>query len=189
MSSILGLVKRVFNTFSTAEDKKDDIDLSTHPIFDEMRLWQILKSGNLNIKSPAKKNVSMAYLNIFFKNMDKTLNELVSVECGDENTDIIKDKLLNMLHEIQSESIQAGIPQIFIDKINISNYKYFDMIFESVQSICDSSLHASYESRLVSILDIILFYIKVMTDNVESTINEMNGHLESALKGTVFDIF
>lgn len=168
------------------EEKPDQEDLVHHPIFNEMRLWMLLKSGNLNITSPAKKKVSIAYLNIFFTNMESTLRDLIEGDI-DTNVDTIREKLLCMLNDIQTESLQQGIPQIFIDKINVSNYKYFDMIFESISDICGSSFYTSPTNRMVSIFGIILFYIKIMTDDVEHTINAMNGHLESALKGTVFD--
>lgn len=171
---------------SAEEVEQPSIDLSRHPIFDEMRLWSLLKSGNLNIISPAKKKVSIVYLNIFFSNMESTLRELVDVNT-DASVDLIRDRLLSMLDNIQTESIQKGIPQIFIDKINVSNYKYFDMIFESIADICGSSFYTSPKSKMASIFGIILFYIKIMTDDVEYTINAMNGHLEAALKGTIYD--
>lgn len=176
----------LFTGESFSDSDEFQVDLAHHPIFDEMRLWVLLKSGNLNIISPAKKKVSVVYLNIFFSNMESTLHELVDCDV-DTSVDIIREKLLSMLQDIQSESIQKGIPQIFIDKINVSNYKYFDMIFESISDICGSSFYTSSRNRMVSIFGIILFYIKIMTDDVEHTINAMNGHLEAALKGTIYD--
>lgn len=191
--TLLDRIKEFFSIEKHRERIDDTIlgELTTHPIFNELQTWLVLKIDGLDIEQLPKKKMAISYLKIYFTTLETTLIKFAvnyNDYFGKPNSCKLKKELLCTLENVYKKCEGEGIPRIFIEKINKTNIKYFDMIINTMNDIINqSNFYLSHRARMASIFDILLFYLRIMTSELEQIINNMNGELKSALEGTLFD--
>lgn len=187
MTKILNKFKSTKVTRTDTQSKDINELLLQHPVYNQIEIWVLLKSGNLNILSQKKKLCTIAYMKILFDELNILLHDLANNSDKYIDSNVLTSNIISMLNKVRETALSDSIPEIFIDKINIFNYKYFQMVIDTAIEIYNSDFHPGTIEKLASVLDIMLFYIRVLTDNIEATVNGLNGELESALTGSVFD--
>lgn len=164
--------------------KKDP--LKKHPFFYTIEHYMEIELYNLPIENPVKKRVVVSFMKIQFKSFyDEALtmvNKLESTDLSDT-----QKKIFKCVADAEDDAVKNGIPYIFIEKFRKWNSKNIDIMVDYVNQITRSEFYPTKHNKMAAILDILQFSLRIMLVDAEDTINEMNGDLERALKGTVFD--
>ena len=176
----------MFNFF-----KKEPCDLTEHTFFSNINYWVNIGIDKIPINNPIKKRVVSKFLKIKFLSYDKHLKEFIKKTLTiTKECDIveIQNLLINIVKDYEDEINKKGIPDIFIEKFKKLHENNLQIIFDAIGSICTSKFYDSLHEKMAAILDILLFSFRVTFTDVEQTINEINGEIESVLKGSIFDI-
>lgn len=187
----MNVIKKIIKLFNNEESEQIvQLPLSDHPLYRTIDTYRKFKITCLDIINPAKKKMAECYLDIMYSNLLCFLNDLAIEDNIDKyisNLNLISDGIINAMRVTEEQCLSKGIPHIFLDKMKEFNYKYFDLIMNTLSDIHQSSYYPTNRYIMTSVLDMMLLYIRLMMSNTEVTINNMNGELQAALKGTVFD--
>lgn len=160
--------------------------LKKHSFFYTIEHYMEIELYNLPIENPIKKRVVVSFMKIQFKTFyDEALNMANNLESIDLSD--CQKKIFKCVSNAEDDAIKNGIPNVFIEKYRKWNSKNIDIMVDSVNQIVRSDFYPTKHNKMAAILDILQFSLRIMLVDAEDTINEMNGDLERALKGTVFD--
>jgi len=176
----------MFNFF-----KKEQSDLNEHIFFSNINYWVNIGIDKIPITNPIKKRVVSKFLKIKFLSYDKHLKDFIKKTVNTtKECDIveIQNLLIEIVKDYEDEINKKGIPDIFIEKFKKIHENNLQIIFDAIGSICTSKFYESLYEKMAAILDILLFSFRVTFTDVEKTVNELNGEIESVLKGSIFDI-
>lgn len=168
-----------------------ELPLSDHPLYKTMDTYRKFKITCLCISNPIKKRMAICYLTIMYNNLSGfliTLSDENRMDLYINDLNLISDGMVSSMNKTEEECLSEGIPQLFLDKMKEFNYRYFDLIMTTLTDIHHSSYYPNNKCVMTSVLDMMLLYVRMMMSNTEVTINNMNGELQAALKGSVFDI-
>lgn len=166
------------------------VDLfSKHPIFIELREWHEYRTKVLSIANPIKRNMAKHYLTLLFESLRSAIKQIV-IEHDKYLDDIIalNNLIIDTINDVKQTALQDGVPEIFLDKF--TNYLYtqtkiLDLTYRDLDKF--EYYHQSKIARTTVRLDLEFLTIRNITSEVETVINDMNGELEAALEGSVFD--
>lgn len=188
----MSIIKKIIELFK--DEPKEDITLSLplndHPLYRTIDTYRKFKLTCLNISNPTKRKMAIYYLDKLYANLTVFLKELAVESNIDKyitNLNLISDGMINAMKLTENQCLSNGVPHIFLDRMREFNYKYFDLIMNTLSDIHQSAYYPNNRFVMTSVLDMMLLYIRLMMSNTEVTINNMNGELQAALKGTVFD--
>lgn len=162
--------------------------LDKHQFFNSIEYWVNNDINNLPIINPLKKRVVCTFLRIKYLTFSKNLKEYINTVDIEEEIMDLETLIIDCLKEYEDKARNEGIPDIFINKFRVWNSPHTHILIDSVQSICTSKFYDSFEEKIVAVLDILTFSFRVTLIDAERTINDLNGELEKALKGTIFDV-
>ena len=163
--------------------------LMDHPIFRDISSWINIKIRALNIECPSKRAMAVAYLTIYFEEMQRFYRTI----CDDyDQYTICSHNLYGSLHSIVStineRATAVYVPKIFLDKMNIRFIRHIDILSETITSSMSKNFYSTSFEQVSSILDMSLLFLHMEVDAIEVTINSMNGELEKVLCGTIYDV-
>jgi len=163
-----------------------------HIFFYNINYWVNIGIDKIPITNPIKKRVVSKFLKIKFLSYDRHLKHFINNKIGNNTRECDIVEMQNLLIEIvkdyEDEIKKKGIPEIFIEKFKKLHESNLQIIFDAIGSICTSKFYDSLQEKMAAILDVLLFSFRVTFTDVEQTINELNGEIESVLKGSIFDI-
>jgi hypothetical protein len=167
-------------------------NLEQHPFFSTVNYWINIEIDNLNITNIAKRNVVRAFLKLKFTVFNDRLKEYIRNNVQDEEictdgTLCIGNLVVDCLKEYEDKARTKGVPDIFIDKFRQWHDPHTDITFESIRSVCESKFYTTNVEKIAAVLDILLYSFRMTIIDAERTINQLNGELEAALKGTIYD--
>lgn len=162
--------------------------LMAHPIFTELREWSEYRTKVLMIEEPLKKKMAKYYLELLFSSVREAIEKTV-VEHDKYLTDTItlNNLLIDTISEVHKKAAAYGVPEIFLDKITHYLYSQTKILNSTYKDLDGFEYYNTAISKASFRLDLELLTIRNVTFEIESVINEMNGHLHMALEGSVFD--
>jgi hypothetical protein len=174
---------RFFKSNNKVKFKK----LCNHPFFTSMNYWINIEINNLQIQNKLKKNVATVFLKLQFKLFVSNLKCFIEDENNCNNLSTVEQIIIDAINECDERAKNLGIPRIFVDKFRKWNHQHTEIAFNAVSSICESKIYSTDAEKMAAILDILLAVFKLTIVDIEKTIGELNGELEKALKGTIYD--
>lgn len=162
--------------------------LMQHPLLEELRAWMTFKSKTMNIEDVAKCNMTRYYMGLLFsKCYDMTIYCINHFEqYSADNTDI-NNLLMDTIGSVRDIATDNGVPALFLDKISNYLYRQTKLLTTTYADINRYETRTGDTSINASKLDIGLLLVRCIASQVEAVINDMNGDLHAALKGSVFD--
>lgn len=163
-----------------------------HPCFNEIQRWECIKINRLNIHDPSKKEMAKAYIQIIC-NVCKDRITKIDIKSAEELLPLFTGNSIakhtsEIIQEINKTALLEAIPYIFIEKMEKSIYRYIGTM-EGV--ILDIQLYGGSTrdvDKLLVTLDIIYTILRIIGDEIPTIVNEMNGELSMALKGSKYDV-
>ena len=186
----MDIIKKIMSLFSNDKPEAVSLPLHDHPLYRTIDTYRKFKISCLEISNPTKRKMAECYLNILYANLLHfliSLSDESNIDKYISNLNLISDGMIDAMQLTEEQCLAKGVPHLFLDKMKEFNYKYFDLIMNTLSDIHQSSYYPTNKYIMTSVLDMMLLYIRMMMSNTEVTINSMNGELQAALKGTVFD--
>lgn len=165
---------------------KKQPSLKQHSFFVAVEHYINIELANLPIENELKKRVVVAFMTTQLRTFSDTAMELVD-NVNVLSIDECEKTLIKCLSEAEDDALKKGIPSIFIEKYRKWNSENIKIMIDSVNQICSSKFYLTNYDKMLAILDVLKYSFRVMIIDAEQTINELNGDLERALKGTKYD--
>jgi hypothetical protein len=161
--------------------------LLEHPVFNKIDCAIAYQIDRIDIAHPAKCNMTHAYLKLYFKEFKKGITEFIeSYEDanGPMNFIILYKETLT---RINKEALGVGIPEIFLNRYDQLCKGQKESVYISLENILNSHFYSQAEDKIVAMLDILLSHLVFIILDAERTLNDLNGKMEVALAGSIFD--
>lgn len=173
--------------FRILRRKNEQPALVEHVFFGNINKMLSYDINNLPITSTLKKRVVSCFLKILFTKIRKVTLDLCN---GLDNGPLedVSSLYINAIANAEEEALKAGVPEIFIERFRSWDSNHIDAIIDSMNQIASSKFHENDYEKLKAILDILNAITQLQLLDIEKTINSLNGELEKAIKGTVFDV-
>lgn len=170
----------------TAEDNVDM--LLNHPIFAELQEWCLYRSKVLDIKNPIKRRMAEFYLGLLFNKLIEMIDDAVDqYEEYLDNTASMNTLIIDTINLVNQTSAANGVPSIFLDKITNYLYRQAKILTNTFKDLDNFEYYKNDLERASFRLDIGFMLVRCITSEIESIINDMNGELQAALEGSIFD--
>ncbi|MDD3172061.1 MAG: hypothetical protein PHF63_00075 [Herbinix sp.] len=173
----------IFDIFNFGKNRQHN--LLNHSLFSTLSYCADVQTPTFNISSKSKKT-----LICFFMQTVKTVyTKNISSKLEDPSFDIgtAPNFFIDINIQINTELKQQGVPEIFIERMNVWNRDNNDATHSALESIVNSEFYSSSYDEWLAVLNIFTFYIQILAVSMEKTMDSFNGDLESALMGTRFD--
>ena len=111
------------------------------------------------------------------------------IDKGDyDDPSVLIDLYLKGMNDLKTTSLSVGIPQIFLDKYDEYQNSQTLAMHEQLKSIVSSNFYKCNMDKIIAIFDVITYAFIYVILNAEETLTHMNGTLEHALEGSIFDL-
>lgn len=172
------------NIFSRAFNKKHP--LTRHTFFSTINRITSYIIYRLPIENKLKKRVVIFYLKLLFEHIEKLIEGCIT---NLETFDIgeLEKLYLKTLDEVEEEAIKSGVPNVFVEKFKEWDAVHVSILLDGINRVANSSFYATNYLKMSTALDQLTTLIIWQMLDVEKTINSLNGDLERAIKGTIFD--
>lgn len=169
---------------SSIEIKLTESDLIHHDIFSYIEYWTQSNINKINFSTEFRTMVFRKYLKIYLNTYSKEfktylIDRSYKVMGDAELRNSIQSLLTRIEVKYEENMIEAGIPQVVIEKMRISNTTTSMMLFNTTENICDS-LHYKSEYnylKIYSIMNTVQGILDAVITQSEKTCNSINGEL------------
>lgn len=111
------------------------------------------------------------------------------IDKGDyDDPSVLIDLYLKGMNDLKTTSLSVGIPEIFLDKYDEYQNSQTLAMHEQLKSIVSSNFYKCNMDKIIAIFDVITYAFIYVILNAEETLTHMNGTLEHALEGSIFDL-
>ena len=93
----------------------------------------------------------------------------------------------SVLKDINREAAIAGIPYIFLEKIDTILSRHIEVMADSMNNLQLYREWDKPEDKILATLDVLYTAVRIIGDDVPNIVNSMNGTLKMVLKGSKFD--
>lgn len=166
--------------------KSDKKKLRSHMFFEKSSYWLTYQIDSIELPSHRKENMAKKFLSNYVIKFKEMLTAYINN--GDFNH---PEELLNLylktMKYVNSSSLAIGIPQLFLDKYDEYQDAQTIAINEELKNIISSSFYRTNMDKIIAIFDVITYAFIYVILNAEESLTNMNGELEKALEGTIFD--
>lgn len=160
--------------------------LYSHPIFQKLDYWIDIQIDCIRLSSKIKQNMIRVFLKLYFKEFRDMLRKYIN--SGDyKNPEKMINIYVNVLHNVESKSTLNSIPNVFIEKYKLMEKDHLLSTYKNIENIIISNFYTDYFDKSVALLDIFMYHFVFIILSSEETLNQLNGQMERALEGTIFD--
>ena len=170
--------------FSHAFNKKHP--LNRHTFFSTINRITSYSIYRLPIENTLKKKVVVFYLKLLFERIEKLMEDCIT-NLETFNIRELESLYLKTLDEVEEEAIKSGVPAIFIEKFKEWDAEHVSILLDGINRVANSSFYATNYLKMSTTLDQLTTLLIWQMLDIEKTINSLNGDLERAIKGTIFD--
>lgn len=181
---ILGFIKKNKNDIEDTIKKINDSNIMNHDVFNYIDFWKYSKVPTFQFSTEYRTAVFRKYLTIYLEKYKENIQKFVSnkeYETMDE-PEMLKGflNLINQtVYDYEREMVEAGIPNIIIEKMKVKNNDNILLTIDLVEGICSSPFYDSEKNRLkvYSILNILLSILENTVNKTEEVCKSINGAL------------
>ena len=181
----------LFNKFKLQNKRNEEIDIATlkeHPILAELKEWSLYRSKILDISNPIKRRMAEFYLSLLFGKLGDMIEDAIEQhEVYLSSSSSMNNLIVDTINEVSQTSTANGVPSIFLDKITNYLYRQAKILANTYRDLDNYDYYKNDMERVTFRLDIGFMLIRCITSEIESVINDMNGELQAALEGSIFD--
>lgn len=170
-------------SLKTKSDKKK---LKNHMFFEKCAYWLNYQIDNIELPSQRKEKMAKKFLSNYVIKFREMLTSYINDGNFDHPEDLLKLYFKTMKY-VRDSSLAIGIPQLFLDKYDEYQDAQTLAINEELKSIVSSSFYKTNMDKIIAIFDVITYAFIYVILNAEESLTNMNGELEKALEGTIFD--
>lgn len=158
-------------------------DLTHHPIFNNIDYILKVKIKSISFSSKIKKDVflDMTSLKLEITKIE-WLKFLKSIDIDTGDREIIKQKMINVIYNINSkfddETINYQIPELIKNLIYKSSLQNDDIIITTTKSMFDSINNDNIYNLIYTLLTYYMILIETSLYHIINNINELNGELD-----------
>ena len=171
------------------DDRKSIITaLEKHPLFEELREWSLYRVKVLTIEDDTKRAMAEYYLGVLFGSLREAyINMINNYEKYIDDTVSLNNLIIDTINAVREVALLKGVPVIFLDSFNHYLYNQIRILASTYKDLDNFIFYDTVVERAAFRLDLGLLLVRCITSEVEAVINEMNGELKAALRGSVFD--
>ncbi len=181
---IEGFIKKNKNDIADTIRKINDSNLMNHDVFNYIDFWKHSKVPTFQFSTEYRTAVFRKYLTIYLENYKNNIQKFIiskEYELMDE-PEMLKGflTLINQtVYDYEREMVEAGIPNIIIEKMKVKNNDNILLTIDLVEGICSSPFYNSEKNRLkvYSILNILLSILENTVNKTEEVCRSINGAL------------
>ena len=141
--------------------------------------------SSVNIEtSVAKKNLVRRFLTIFINHFEDVIKENTKKNSTPKE---LLDGAYTLFSGTYEEAKTCSIPDIFIEKYKVMVDDHMSWMFDILGNIAASNEYLNEHDKMCAMLQLLTAILEFVFVNSESLLEEMNGELEAALKGSIFD--
>lgn len=166
--------------------KKDRKRLRKHIFFEKANYWVNYQIDNIKLPSRRKENMAKRFLCIYVTTFEDILINYINRGDYEHPSELI-DLYLHGINEVKMAAMSIGVPKIFLDKYEEHQDAQTSAMYEQMKSIVSSNFYETDIEKIIAIFDTITYAFIYIILNAEKTLLHMNGELEHALEGTIFD--
>ena len=166
--------------------RSDDKKLTQHPLFQKIDFAMNFQIERINIANHAKRNMIHAFLKLYFSEFKKQINIFLNSNKDNEPLRFI-ELFTHTLEKIDDEALCIAIPEIFIKKYNLLQQSHVESIYASLENIANSQFYHDNTDKISAMFDVLICHFVFITLDSEKTLNELNGRMEAALKGSIYE--
>lgn len=166
----------------------DKIHLTRHLFFNNVKRWLGFNIDKIEFpNSKRKERMVKRYLENYVSTFGRVLKEYIDNADYDNPSDLI-DIYLKTMKDVRSSSISIGIPDIFLEKYDELQKAQTVAIHDQLNNIVASTFYRTNLSKISAMFDVFNYAFTYNILNAEDTLKNVNGELEKALTGGIFDI-
>jgi hypothetical protein len=163
------------------------IHLSRHIFFVNTKKWLGVNIDRVEFPNSKKKErMIKAYLKNYISTFGRVLKEYVDKGQFNNPPELL-DIYLQTVKDIRNSSITIGIPEIFLDKYDELQKQQVISIDNQLSGIVNSSFYRTNMNKISAMFDAFNYAFAYVILNAEDTLKNINGELERALTGGIFD--
>ena len=167
--------------------KSDKARLKKHMFFEKSNYWLNYQIGRIELPSKRKERMAKRFLTNYVTIFRDLLIDFI--DKGDyDDPSVLIDLYLKGMNDLKTTSLSVGIPQIFLDKYDEYQNSQTLAMHEQLKSIVSSNFYKCNMDKIIAIFDVITYAFIYVILNAEETLTHMNGTLEHALEGSIFDL-
>lgn len=160
-------------------------DVLNHDIFNYIDFWRYSRVPTFHFSTEYRTIVFRKYLMIYLKAHKEVLLEYVNSKTYMEMDDSqLWKSFLTLINDIvytyEKEMLEAGIPNIIIEKMKTKNNDVISLTIDLIEGICTSQFYKSENNllKIYSILNIMLSILENTIHGSEGVCNSINGQLK-----------
>jgi hypothetical protein len=190
---LLYALKSYFWTFvmylwgKTFGKKKKTGELSKHPAFHQMENYVAVRIPGIHFEDKGRGEVFRDMLTVMFRSYIDMMRK-VTTESFDKDGEPIFTSNDDLIQKLSNYGVQAikeyedqwrkmGVPLICIIKFNEWHSNKRDILFTDIQTIANSSFHATYNEKIASFFDLIFMVLNISILDAEYILKDLNGEL------------
>lgn len=155
--------------------------------FEKSNYWLNYQIGRIELPSKRKERMAKKFLTNYVTIFRDLLIDFI--DKGDyDDPSVLIDLYLKGMNDLKTTSLSVGIPQIFLDKYDEYQNSQTLAMHEQLKSIVSSNFYKCNMDKIIAIFDVITYAFIYVILNAEETLTHMNGTLEHALEGSIFDL-
>lgn len=184
-----GLVKKP----DPNEGKKYTVDearsiLRSHPVIYEIRSFNDVFTDSVPIEDKVKRRMAVAFLHILWSVTDDIVTDIIdNYEKYCQNSMDLTSMIFEKSKMLTSRSLEEGIPRVFMHKINVRMNEDLSTLTRTLNDLHTVHNYSNSVDETLAILDVILLHIRHTYSAIVGIIDIMNGELQRALSGSIFD--
>lgn len=158
-----------------------------HPLFQKIDCALAYQIDRIDIAHLAKRNMTHTFLKLYFNEFKEGITGFV--DTFDDSIDTMSFIVLykETLSKINKEALGLGIPEIFLNKYDEICKGKTEAVYISLENILRSHFYSQPDSKITAMMDILLSHLVYIILDAERTLNDLNGKMETALAGGIFD--
>lgn len=161
--------------------------LKKHIFFEKSNYWLNYQIDHIELPSRRKEKMAKRFLTNYVTIFRDLL--MGFIEKGEyDDPSVLIGLYLKGMHELKTTSLSIGIPEIFLDKYDEYQNSQTLAMHEQLKSIVSSTFYKTDMDKIIAIFDVITYAFIYVILNAEETLTHMNGTLEHALEGSIFDV-
>lgn len=166
--------------------KSDKTTLKKHLFFEKAEYWLDYQIDAIELPSKRKERMAKKFLSNYVTIFKDMLTDYIDRGDYTQPEELITLYLKNM-KDVRTSSISLGIPELFLNKYEEYQNAQTIAMHEQLKSIANSSFYKTDMDKIIAIFDTITYAFIYVILNAEETLIHMNGTLEKALEGSIFD--
>lgn len=167
----------------------DDIEkLRKHPAFNELSNIGYNQLQRMRIEDPIKQKMTICYMELLAQHILVVVYDIVKAyENGTYSTFDVTIAVNEEIRKFRDDAVSHSIPPLFVNKFASVITPKVNITTCTITELRQTGSHKDDYSEISSIMDILVVFMRLVLDTLETTVNTMNGELKHALEGSVFD--